>query len=167
MSRSWLLARPLLTPHVDNHADRYDRGHEQGDGRDQECQDGQAGRLVPQQDGRNDARGGDAHADADPDICGRRGPGRSIHQADGEVRGKRGQLSTGPRGRRLAHPFVVFVPGEPTLHQRGPERAGHLVCVCCHLVSGLGHRRYLPGATQRLPRREATITEMPRIQKTA
>src|SRR6516225_1854623 len=69
------------------------------------------------------------------------------------------------RGGHLAHPRVVFILGQPALHQRGLEDTDHLLAVhavggafrqtatalgaCRHLVSRLGRHRCLPRATER------------------
>jgi hypothetical protein len=93
-ARDWprrqLPAMPLLTSHVDHHAQRYDRGHEQGDGRENEGQERRHVIWARQQDGRNHADRGDDHPDANPDILARRRPGRCVHPADGEIRDERG-----------------------------------------------------------------------------
>jgi hypothetical protein len=35
----------------------------------------------------------------------------------------------GPRGERPAHPRVEFVPGQPTVHERGLQHVDYLLAV--------------------------------------
>jgi hypothetical protein len=46
-----------------------------------------------------------------------------------DVGGERGQVGVGPRRQRLAHPQVEFVLGQHALHERGLERADHVLAV--------------------------------------
>jgi len=141
-------------PHVDHQAHGDDRGDEQGGGGEAKRHERQRVVGLPQQDGRDHAGRGNDHADARPDVAGRRRPGE---QAGGEVGGERGQLGTGPRGGRLGRSRVVFILGQPALRQRHLEGANHLFAVdggdgqavtapgaCCYLVSRLSHHQRLP-----------------------
>ena len=46
-----------------------------------------------------------------------------------DVGQERGQVGIGPRGERLARPRVEFVPGQPAVHERGLQRADHVLAV--------------------------------------
>jgi len=76
-------------PHVDHQAHGDDRGDEQGGGGEAKRHERQRVVGLPQQDGRNHTGSSDDHNDGNPDIPGRRRPGRRIDPADGEVRGER------------------------------------------------------------------------------
>src|SRR5206468_4902221 len=74
----------------------------------------------------------------------------------------------GPRRERLAHPRVEFVLGQHALHERGLQRADHLLtvgvrspqaavtsCACCYLVTRSRHAPRLPTSTMHRKRSAA------------
>jgi hypothetical protein len=84
-----LPATPLLMPCVDHRAHSYGRGQEHGGSGGKCRQKRQHVVGLPQQEGREHAGRGNAHAGARPRVAGRRQPGG---QVGGEVGGERGQF---------------------------------------------------------------------------
>ena len=91
-----------------------DGGDPDGDGRDDQaraCLDGRSGQRPA---GGAGGRG--------RDVVGIPDGARDVGQ-------ERGQAGIGPRGERLAYPRVELVPGQPAVHERGLQRADHVLAV--------------------------------------
>jgi hypothetical protein len=81
--------------------------------------------------------------------------GLGFYQPGRDISGEGIQLRIG--GKRLADPLIKLALSQPSLHERGLERAEHLLAarlrrdqvaaashVCCDLVSGLDHLAAFP-----------------------
>jgi hypothetical protein len=108
-------------PDDDEHGD-YGHGHRAAD------EDG--GQHAHVRHHRHARPPGDGGVHRDPTS---RPGGRAVRQGPDQlgrdVGSDRGQLRVGARRERPADPRVEFVPGQPTLHERGLEQADHPLAV--------------------------------------